>query len=206
MMSFIKLCLFSICLLTASLAVGQTDSTKASRRAEKEDRPPSAFWERTRFGGNFALQLGFNTFIDVSPTLTHIVSDKLQVGGGVTFMYVRFTAFNPFTGAQVRQPGNAIFGGRVFTRFFPVSALPQIFLQGELESLNVLYPRYNAATGDFDRVRGFVPGAFIGGGYFQGVSNRSGFTLSVLYNLLYEQNRLRSPYGSPWVIRAGFQL
>jgi hypothetical protein len=127
MMSFIKLCLFSICLLTASLAVGQTDSTKASRRAEKEDRPPSAFWERTRFGGNFALQLGFNTFIDVSPTLTHIVSDKLQVGGGVTFMYVRFTAFNPFTGAQVRQPGNAIFGGRVFTRFFPVSALPRFF-------------------------------------------------------------------------------
>jgi long-subunit fatty acid transport protein len=206
-MNFRQSCLIASFLLISSLAVAQEDSTRASRRATKEDRPPSAFWQRARFGGNFALQLGnLNTFVDISPTLTYIVNEKVQLGGGVSFMYVRFNAFNPFTGQRVRQPGNTIYGGRVFTRFFPISALPQIFLQGELETLNVAYPEYNIGTGNFDRVRGFVPGAFVGGGFFQGVGNRSGFTLTVLYNLLYDQYRLQSPYPSPLVVRAGFQL
>jgi long-subunit fatty acid transport protein len=205
-MNFRQFCLVSSLLLISSLAMAQDDSTRASRRANREERPPSAFWQRARFGGNFALQLGnFNTFVDISPTLTYIVNEKVQLGGGVSFMYVRFNGITN-TGQRVRQPGNTIYGGRVFSRFFPISALPQLFAQGELETLNVNYPEYNIGTGSFDRVRGFVPAAFVGGGFFQGVGNRSGFTLTVLYNLLYDQYRLQSPYPSPLVVRAGFQL
>ena len=170
--------------LSSLTGFAQSDSTETYR----EERTSSDFWQRVTVGGNFGLQFGSVTFIDVSPTFGYRFTEGFTADPGITYRYLKFRNF----------PGSSLYGGRVFAR---QRLGQQFFVQTEYESLNTEY-----RTNDVDRPisRTWVPGFFVGGGLFQPIGRRAGIIVSALYNLTYDATR--SPYNSPWNFNIGFTL
>ena len=162
----------------------QTDSTDTY---QQEPSGPS-FFERITVGGNFGLQFGTVTFIDVSPTFGYRFTDRFTAGPGITYRYLKYRGFEP----------SSLYGGRLFAR---QRIGQQFFVQSEYESLNTEY-----YTGDPGRpfTRTWVPGFFVGGGLFQPIGRRAAIIVAALYNLTYDATR--SPYNSPWNFNIGFTL
>jgi hypothetical protein len=159
---------------------------KPSPNSEKTKIEPqqnkNTDWETLRkklfFGGNFGMQFGAFTFLDVSPMIGYNISDKASVGVGYTFNYLR----NRFTNTSL-----IIRGGRVFARYF---IFPQLFAHGEYEALQGLYSS--------DRTKWFYT-PLAGLGYRQKMGERVFFDLQALWNF---NPNINSPYANP-VIRAG---
>jgi hypothetical protein len=180
-------------IFAVSYAKAQNDSTFTPRKQSARADDGTRFIDRVRFGGNFSFQFGNVTFIDVSPLAFYQATPQLQVGIGATYQYIRFS-FRGFN-----TTANSIYGGRVFGRFFPFSTSP-FFAHAEYESLNAAY--FDQLVGEVRR--GWIPGTFLGAGYSQRMGQRAAFNFTVLYNFTW--NQFRSPYASPWVVRAGFHF
>ena len=164
----------------------QTRESFGQREIYPDEKPPLS--ERMYFGGNFSLQFGSLTFIDISPLAGVMLTDKFSTGLGGTYQYLRFS----------RSSSN-VYGGRVFGRY---NITRNIFAHTEIESLNTAYV-VPGLTPDQDRMaRDWVQGVFVGGGYFTPFGNRGGANITLLYNLTYDNRR--SPYNEPYVIRVGF--
>ena len=173
---------------------GQTPSTPVNadppQVTPQQSNTAAGFWQRTRFGGNFGLQLGNPTFINVSPRMYYLVTQDFWVGGGATYMYTRYKApFSPFE--------TSTYGANI-TAIYQVFA--PIFLQAEYEPLN--FEAYNAFEGVYNRT--WIHGVLVGGGITQRVG-RGAIFLTALYNVTWKDAN-RSFYGSPWIIRVGFGL
>lgn len=176
-------------ILILSFFVLQINFLYAQREVEQGQK---SFKDRIYFGGNFNLQFGRVTFIDISPLMGYMVTDRFSVGPGITYQYLNYKWLNNYK--------THIYGGRFFGRY---NIGQQFFAHSEIEALNV---EYSKIVGGNDRqwVRGWVPGVFIGGGMFQPFGRRGGIQIMGLYNLTYSQGR--SPYASPFVLRAGITL
>jgi hypothetical protein len=139
-------------------------------------------WENLRknlfFGGNFGMQFGSFTFVDISPLVGYNLNNKTSIGVGYTFNYLR----NRFTNTSL-----IVRGGRVFARYF---ILPQLFAHAEYEGLQGLYST--------DRTKWFYT-PLAGLGYRQQMADRVYFDLQALWNF---NPNINSPYANP-VIRAG---
>jgi len=162
------------------------NEASAQREIYPEEKPPLK--DRMYFGGNFSLQFGSLTFIDISPLAGVMITDKFSTGLGATYQYLKF-----------HRNSSNVYGGRVFGRY---NITQNIFAHSEVESLNTAYV-IPGATPDLDRLgRDWVTGVFVGGGYFTPFGNRGGANITLLYNLTYDNRR--SPYNEPYVIRVGF--
>lgn len=149
-----------------------------------------SFKDRLYYGGNFGMQFGTVTLLDISPLVGVMITNRYSAGVGVTYQYFNDRRFfgNEFSS----------YGGRVFNRF---NVLPNIFIHGEFESLN--FENYNTQSERFERI--WSNALFLGGGYFAPFGGgRGGANFTFLYNVLHDN--LRSPYGEPYVIRVGFVL
>lgn len=176
--------LFLIAVLLFCFSFG----AQAQREIDPESKPPLS--ERLYFGGNLAMQFGTITFVDVSPLVGVMITDKFSGGLGATYQYFddrRF--FGNSTGNR------NLYGGRTFLRY---NVFPNIFAHTEYEMLN--FDLYNRNTAEYRRE--WVPSFFVGAGYFAPFGNRGGANFTFLYNLLHDN--LRSPYNEPYVIRVGF--
>ncbi|QCK14058.1 hypothetical protein [Mangrovivirga cuniculi] len=160
------------------------ETAKTYQQAKEENE----FWQKVRFGGGFGL--GFNPFyVDLSPSVGYMVNQRLMTGIGIRYLYVRYD--DPFFEGSYNS-----YGGSLWANYF---VLDNIFLRTEYETLRVDFVE------DARLKREWVPSFFLGGGYVQPIGRTgSGFYLTALYNLLHDD--LRSPYGSPLVIRAGVML
>ena len=179
--------LFSIAkalLVIIGMAYTATPSFAQEESSEYSEKP--AFWERLSPGGNFSLQFGTITYIDISPSVGYRFTDRFTAGPGFTYRYLKYRGYE----------GSSIYGPRFFARHILAK---QFFVQAEYESLNVEFLT-NDPREPF--VREWVPGLFIGGGVYQPIGERAGFMIAALYNLSYDS--LRSPYNSPWVFNVGF--
>lgn len=172
-------------LLVITLIIGDV-CVSLAQEDSSDYREKPAFWERLSPGGNFSLQFGSLTYIDVSPSLGYRFTDRFTAGPGFTYRYLKYRGF----------PGSSIYGGRFFARHLVAR---QFFVQTEYENLSVEFLT-NDPREPF--VREWVPGFFIGGGVYQPIGERAGFMIAALYNLSYDN--LRSPYNSPWVFNVGF--
>ncbi|MEO1050845.1 MAG: hypothetical protein AAFX87_09465 [Bacteroidota bacterium] len=150
------------------------------------------FWDRVFVGGNFSLQFGNFTAVDVSPLVGYQFTQRLSGGVGVTYQYLSGDFIDGF-GRRISYNTN-IYGGRLFARY---SITETIYAHTEYESLNLEFP-----NSSFDGLtREWVPAYFIGGGFFQPIGRNAGFNILALYNTLHDD--LRSPYASPLVLRVG---
>jgi len=158
----------------------------------QDERSEVPFKDRIFIGGNLGLQFGSATYIDISPLVGYKITEKLQAGIGVTYIYykVKDTYYN-------YAYETSIYGGRLFSRYY---FLDNVFGHGELEVLNMEVPQDIAGTGNFDYVRDNITSVMVGGGYAQPIGSNAALVLMVLWNLTEEQY---SPYQNP-IFRIGF--
>lgn len=149
--------------------------------------------ERPYFtGGNFGLQFGSVTAIDVSPILGYRIKENLALGIGATYQYFRDGSYKPTISMDV-------YGGRLFARYYFLS---YFFLHGEYELINHkkvnIIQGYSVVTND----RVWENNLYLGGGYRQLLGEFSSMHISALWN--FNQGPY-SPYSNP-LIRIGFDI
>ena len=153
-------------------------------------------------GGNFWLQFGNPTFIDISPTLGYKLTKNLIGGVGVGYLYSRFQLNNRF--GQTLDLQNTIYSGRVFLQY--IINTEQIFGEGNrlflYSEYELLRSDYYDRTNEVQRVA-FVQRPQIGGGLQQRLG-RVYVNLIVLYNLNYLEDI--TPYPTPVTVRIGFNV
>lgn len=154
----------------------------------RDEAGKSSLWDKIYVGGNFGLQFGYYTYIDISPLVGYRITNRLSAGPGITYRFLKIRGYEP----------SSTYGGRFFARR---TIGRQFFAHTEYESLNTQVPDFSGR----DRfVRRWVPGFFVGGGIFQPIGERAAVVIYGLYNLLYDN--LRSPYQSPWVFNVGITI
>lgn len=171
----------------------------APPRKQDPQRPPSAL-DKLRLGGSIGpLSFGTVTSVGVSPVAGFQATNRLALGGGLTYQYTQIR-YSPTVKAKYDN-----YGGRVFGMF---NVFESINLNAEYESLNVQYIDYQASG--ITR-RKWINSALVGASYSTPIGGRfiRAFNLMVLYNLSY--NNLVNPSfpseniyptSSPLVIRA----
>lgn len=163
--------------------------------AQKYVNEDSKFTERLYLGGNFGLQLGTNlTQIEISPAVGYMINNKASVGVGVIYQYFKAQIQ---TQSRVYEIKTNIYGGKLFGRY---NITDFLFGYAEYEHINL--DAVNLNSNEIERA--WVPGMFVGAGYFQAIGRRSGVNLMLLYNLTYDP--IRSPYNSPFLLRLGFVI
>ena len=171
--------------------------TVISPSSEEARLPVRPAWrDRIALGGNFWLNFGNNTYVDLSPMVGYRVKDNLTLGVGATYIYQRqrFISFqNP---ANDFVLVSSVYGGRAFARQV---VYKNAFALAELEALN--FPYYNAQSGETPRV--WTTNPLIGAGVQYPIGNRGMVMMAVLYNLNYQSGN-RSFYPQPFVVRSGF--
>lgn len=163
----------------------------AQREFYQEEEAPVPLSERLYFGGNLGLQFGYVTYVEVSPLVGVMITDRYSAGLGITYQYLKYKDFGE---------SSNVYGGRIFNSY---NILPNLFAHAEYENLSVEAYKQD----DFGRIvseREWVPGLFLGGGYFVPFGRRGGMNFTLLYNVLYDNQNLI--YTEPYVIRLGFVL
>lgn len=192
---FIYFLLFAGVTLTSIpvIAQEQRDNVDAQRGdaqqdvTQQENPDDPSLWDKIYVGGNFSLQLGYFTYIDVSPMVGYRFTSRFSAGPGITYRYLKVRNYD----------ASSTYGGKIFARYLIGK---QFFIHSEYESLNTeVY-----FTGRDRIVRDWVPGFFVGGGIYQPIGERAAVLIYGLYNLLYDN--VRSPYPNPWVITVGFTI
>ena len=149
------------------------------KKVEGEEKP--SFAEKVYFGGNFGLQFGTVTFIDISPIVGFKVTEDFSVGTGISYRYIKYLGMTN---------GINIYGPRAFARY---NIFENLFTYGEYEILNGNWNGQGVST---------IENILAGGGYSYRIGNSANAFIMVLWN--FSQNQY-SPYTNP-VIRAGFNF
>ena len=202
--------ILSLCLISVS-TYAQKQITRNSDKVERLTSPDTdrnntpqdstPWFKKLVYGGNFGLSYSNGWYINLSPTIGYRIVPNLIGGVGLTYVFSQYN--DPYS--SYRQSAN-IFGGNVFVRYSPlanldVDILNNLFLHSEAE-----YITYKLKVQQGTQRAGLVgsaPNFFVGGGYASNFMG-AGFTLSVLYNVLWTSNN--PYYSSPYVIRAGFNF
>ena len=190
----------SLLLLATLLSTGLTTSAQSDWWFDSEERErditgvdkrsmsEKSFRERLTLGGSAAFQLGTNTLIGGAPQLGYRINENLLAGAGVTYYFQRFKGIS---GNQ----DNRLYGDNVFARH---RLFTRVFAHVEFEQVNI------EAFGPFNPIaeRQWVSMFWVGGGYYQGLSDRLGAGVTILYDV--SENPL-NPYDNP-TIRGGVAL
>ncbi len=182
----------------AAVAQDQSEPDSLYRRRGAPAETPGAkpnWMERITLGGNFGLSFGNYTYVNLSPLVGYRFTDRFTAGGGVTYIYSRVR----YTGLQTYS--SSIYGGRVMAQY---AVIPRLAPTIEYEALNVPYLDYTDVG--VVEARRWIGNPMVGATVLFPIGKKSNFGLTALYNLNYTTNQMYSPYGSPWVIRAGFML
>lgn len=193
---------FSLSLLFfSSLVFAQVDyvrpATKPANQEKSEDTKEQdvsemKFKDRLTYGGNFGLNFGDVTMVDISPMLGYRTTNRWVNGVGITYQYFEDRRFSP-------SFKTSIVGGRAFSRYLVYKSA---FVHGEYELL-----KFNILNRNLEQNPShWYPALFVGAGVFQGFGGKrqSGLVITGMYNLIYNQRN--SLYISPWQFRVGFMI
>ncbi len=176
--------------------VNETEQKSESTNAKPtQQASKSNFWDRTRFGGNLGLSFGTFTYVNVSPRMYFVATEKLWLGAGLTFIYSKDNRSNL---PPTYDPEQFVYGLNLLATY---QLIGPVFLQAEYEPLNFERLAYIPGTDIFETERVWVHGLFLGGGISQRVGRGMMF-ISVLYNVTYT-NAEQSYYAQPYVVRIG---
>ncbi|OJJ14482.1 hypothetical protein BKI52_42640 [marine bacterium AO1-C] len=187
------------------------DSVQVKPKPKKKEEPKTTnrnndnedeIGRRWLTGGNFWLQFGNPTFIDISPTLGYKLTKNLIGGVGVGYLYSRFQLNNRF--GQTLDLQNQIYSGRLYLQY--IINTEQIFGEGNrlflYSEYELLRSDYYDRTNEIQRVA-YIQRPQIGGGLQQRLG-RVYVNLMVLYNLNYLEDI--TPYPTPVTVRIGFNV
>lgn len=182
--------LLSTVLTTSAQSDWWFDSEQRERDITEVDKRPmseKSFQERLTLGGSAAFQLGTNTLIGGAPQLGYRINENLLAGAGVTYYFQRFKGM---WGNQDNRiyGGNAFARHRLFTRVFAHVEFEQV----KVPSVWLIEPPRSEWTNML----------WVGGGYYQGLSDRLGAGVTILYDVT--ENPL-NPYDNP-TVRGGIAL
>ena len=151
--------------------------TEISAQSVREQKPPLR--ERMFYGGNFGLQFGTITNIQIAPIVGVWVLPRVAIAGGPEFTYYKDRYYQ-----------TNIYGGKVYTEFlllkylnniFPVGIHTGIFLHLEDEFLNLesaLWKNSPDLKGRF-----YLNTVLFGGGISQQIGARSSMNFTLLWTL-----------------------
>ena len=148
--------------------------------------------ERMFTGGNFWLQLGSFTIIDISPSLGYKVTEELRDGAGISYQY-----FRQNTGSGILSESR--FGYRVFSSY---QLFKNAALYAEYERLRLRDYWYNGGQ------HVWINNLWLGGAYRQWLGPNSAVDLLVLYDARFDNNPAK-PFmfgNSPWTTRITFMF
>lgn len=185
-----KILILCLCAVIFSAVSGQESS---------REEPP-AIKERLFFGGNFALQLGTITNIEVSPVIGFWVRPRIAVAVGPDYNYYN----DPYQ-------STSIYGGRGYVqlvvlrdlnKFLPIGNGTGIFLHLEDEILSLdSYAWKNITTSP---KRFTINTALAGAGLSQQIGRRAAINFMVLWAIYESDAELTSRIYSNPEIRIGF--
>ena len=181
--------LLSTVLTTSAQSDWWFDSEERGRDITGVDKRPmseKSFRERLTIGGSAAFQLGTVTLLGGAPQVGYRINDNLLAGVGVTYYFNRFKDIG-YT--QHLYGGNVFARHRLFTRVFAHVESEHI----NIEAFGPLMPEAG---------RRWVDMLWVGGGYYQGLSDRLGAGVTILYDVT--ENPL-NPYDNP-TVRGGIAL
>lgn len=167
----------------------------------------STAWQKIRrrlvFGGGAGAAFSSaGSFVEISPLVGYRITDKWQAGIGATYIRAWGTwvyVDNQGNVIHTEKYSTSIVGGRTYTQY---DVTRQLFAHGEYEVLNLDY--YDINTGETSRT--WIGNPFVGGGFRSAIGARGSFNLMLLYNLNWANNKDRSPYPMPFVLRMNFSL
>lgn len=162
------------------------DEQRKSRNSEELSERP--FHKRLVKGGNIWLSFGNHTFIDVSPNIGYLLTNRWVTGVGATYIYSRTNI-----GGVVNSFN--IYGGRAFTYYQIADNFLGYF---ELERLAI--PDNRVVSGSSNRF--WIHNTWIGVGYRQWLSSRAAVDILGLYDLSY--NPAVDLYNTPLNFRMNF--
>lgn len=157
-----------------------------------------SFWSKCAVGGNFSLQFGNITYIDISPALIYHANDRLSIGVGPIYQFLRLRDYW-YIGQDDRYN---TYGGRIFSRYVLFEELlsdGDLFAHAEYQYLNV--DAYDELFGGSFRTD--VNVFLVGGGFRQRLGLRSFLYIGVLYDIIQDRN---SPYYNRPVYQIGFGI
>ncbi len=154
----------------------QFDEYDNSEKEEKKQRKP--FMDKIFYGGEFGLQFGSYTSINLAPQVGYYFNDYFGAGVGVSYTYARDRFYNYQT---------YLYGGSAFIQAYP---LKMLIVQGELLALN--YENYSSQSFQFQRA--WDLGMLIGGGYRMRFGKKSALNYMILWNFNNTEN---TPYTNP---------
>jgi len=172
------------------------------------------FWKRISVGGNFGLQFGTVTAINVSPEVMIRAVDQFHLGVGFSYEYLEGKHYFMDTAGNYLSFKANVYGGRIFARYYLRSLfdnfLGNLFAHAEYEYLYYTRPYRRDPAGIIIDAYGNtynkgldvieINSLFIGAGYEQPFSERAFMDIMILYNLNASYS---SPYSNP-VFRLGF--
>ena len=167
----------------------QSPSTATTNNSPNSNRNSSALSDRLFLGGDFGMQFGTQTLIQIAPLLGYRLTDEFSVG--LTGKYIYYSLKDSYSNFNYKTN---IYGGGLFTRY---NITEELFLHAEYEALSLEVPNLY-----YELNRRVVSGLFIGGGYRQFIGNFSSLNIMLLYDVISDQY---SPYQNP-IIRVGFDF
>jgi hypothetical protein len=195
--AFMKALKYIICLGLLLVLCGQ-------KMAAQEEEEALTVRDKIFFGGNFGLQIGTITNVEVSPIVGYNVTPKFAAGVGLRYEFLKNSSKNfgylPYE--------TNIYGGSVFTRYMlfkntgeqlNLGIINSIFAHAEYEFLS-LERKYFEYPPSSEEGRFLAHSVLVGGGLFQPMGRRGGFLMMLLWNL---NETASSPYSNP-IIRIGF--
>jgi hypothetical protein len=160
--------------------------------AETPAAPPSgtATGSKNRWfvGGTVGLGFGDVDWVELSPFVGYRASELVSVGTGLIWRYRKDDRFEDSLSTND-------YGFNLFSRF---NVARPFFLHLEYEYLSYEYIR-----GDLSKDRTNYSSILGGGGVGYPISRNASFYAVLLYNFSYDSSDSFSPYGDPWILRAG---
>lgn len=136
-------------------------------------------------GGNFSMQFA-PLSVDISPAIFYRIHPRLQVGGGISYIYTRVAQGDSISHLN-------IYGGRLLLQ---PRLSDYFFLQAEYEALNI--------RSQVQQKRLWLHNPQVGGGIAYPLGGQLSINMTLLYNLNYDPNH--APFPSPWRLRVGFSF
>jgi hypothetical protein len=148
----------------------------------QEPKQKSEFWKKVQFGGGLGLGFGNgNANIMVAPSAIYNFNEKVALGAGLQYSYVRFNNNNiqngPVLFDVIESYKSSIYGGSIIGLVNPI---PEIQLSAELEQLRVNTTFSNPSIRPTNL---WNTAMFIGAGY-----RTNNATIGVRYNILHNEN------------------